>query len=122
VTEVTTNDTIGNDLSSGCQVELNFQYVMQYLYSQPSYVQLFPRYFPLMYPAPGDDELRMYRKIITSPVCMPAHFSPAACDLVARLLQKDPAARLGTGPLGMPALKAHPWFQAINWEALTEHR
>ncbi|GAX81252.1 hypothetical protein CEUSTIGMA_g8684.t1 [Chlamydomonas eustigma] len=72
--------------------------------------------------APGDDELRIYRKIITSPVCMPAHFSPAACDLLSRLLRKDPADRLGTGPFGMSALKSHPWFQAISWEALTEHR
>ena len=77
---------------------------------------------PVIITAPGDDELRIYRKILTSPVVMPSHFSPAACDLLGQLLNKDPTARLGAGPLGMTTLKAHPWFQAINWDALMEHR
>ena len=72
--------------------------------------------------APGDDELRIYRKITARHLVFPTHFSPLACDLLDKLLQKEPEARLGAGPLGLKALKAHPWFSAINWEALLEHR
>lgn len=72
--------------------------------------------------APGDDELRVYRKIMSRSLVLPDHISPLARDLIDRLLQRDPEQRLGAGPLGMRALKAHPWFQAINWDALLEHR
>eukprot|EP00195_Chlamydomonas_chlamydogama_P010756 CAMPEP_0202906016 /NCGR_PEP_ID=MMETSP1392-20130828/37031_1 /ASSEMBLY_ACC=CAM_ASM_000868 /TAXON_ID=225041 /ORGANISM="Chlamydomonas chlamydogama, Strain SAG 11-48b" /LENGTH=1079 /DNA_ID=CAMNT_0049594355 /DNA_START=194 /DNA_END=3430 /DNA_ORIENTATION=- len=72
--------------------------------------------------APGDDELRIYRKITLRSLQVPPYFSPAAADLIDKLLQKEPAARLGAGPLGMQGLKSHPWFQAINWDALLEHR
>jgi hypothetical protein len=30
--------------------------------------------------------------------------------------------RLGAGPLGLAALKQHPWFAPVNWDALLEHR
>eukprot|EP00798_Chlamydomonas_sp_ICE-L_P004753 gene4753-34503_t len=72
--------------------------------------------------APGDDELRIFRKITARNLVFPPHFSPLACDLIEKLLQKDPQTRLGHGPLGMGAIKAHPWFSPIDWEALLEHR
>ena len=72
--------------------------------------------------ASGDDELRIYRKILSVPFSPQGHFSAAASDLIGQLLNKDPASRLGVGPLGMAALKRHPWFQAIDWGALMEHR
>ena len=34
------------------------------------------------------------------------------------LLEKDPAKRLGSGPAGNRAVKAHPFFRGINWEML----
>lgn len=54
----------------------------------------------------------------------PPHFSPVACNLIASLLHPDPDQRLGVGPLGIAALKAHPWFeeQRVDWEALMDHR
>eukprot|EP00798_Chlamydomonas_sp_ICE-L_P016616 gene16616-22859_t len=72
--------------------------------------------------APGDDELRIYRKIITHQIVFPPHFSPLECDLIEQLLQKEPSKRLGYGPYGLGDIKAHPWFSGIDWEALLEHR
>ncbi len=40
-----------------------------------------------------------------------------------RLLQPDPGSRLGgQGPASLRHLKRHPWFAAMNWDALVEHR
>ncbi|KAG2485550.1 hypothetical protein HYH03_015717 [Edaphochlamys debaryana] len=73
--------------------------------------------------SPGDDELRIYRRIVSRHLAFPAHFSPAARDLMERLLQPDPTARLGgQGPASLRHLKRHPWFAAMNWDALLEHR
>ncbi|GIL79333.1 hypothetical protein Vretimale_16527 [Volvox reticuliferus] len=73
--------------------------------------------------SPGDDELRIYRRIVSRHLAFPGHFSPAARDLLERLLQHDPTARLGgQGPASLRHLKRHPWFAAMNWDALMEHR
>jgi len=41
--------------------------------------------------------------------------SPAARDLVAALLAKDPARRLGA-TVGAAAIKLHPFFGGVNWD------
>lgn len=53
----------------------------------------------------------------------------SSCYLTAALLApgvppccRNPEERLGAGPAGLAALKAHPWFAPINWQALLEHR
>ncbi|KAJ1264737.1 hypothetical protein BS78_08G024100 [Paspalum vaginatum] len=43
--------------------------------------------------------------------------SPAAKDLVAALLAKDPARRLGN-TVGAAAIKRHPFFAGVNWALL----
>ncbi|TMW63854.1 hypothetical protein Poli38472_002795 [Pythium oligandrum] len=43
---------------------------------------------------------------------------PMACDLVKRLLQGDPAKRLGVGINGDQDLRQHPWFSRIEWDKL----
>lgn len=45
----------------------------------------------------------------------PAIFSAEAEDLCRRLLQRDPTKRLGSGPSGAEEIKAHPWFDGIDW-------
>ena len=47
-------------------------------------------------------------------------FDPHAKDLIEQLLQLDPAARLGAGPGGYDRLKAHPFFEGIDWLALPD--
>ena len=44
--------------------------------------------------------------------------SPACVDLVDRLLDPDPATRLGAGPGGAADVRAHPWFAGVDWAAL----
>ncbi|DAZ97954.1 TPA: hypothetical protein N0F65_006379 [Lagenidium giganteum] len=43
---------------------------------------------------------------------------PNACDLVRRLLQGDPAKRIGVGINGDQEIRQHPWFSKIEWEKL----
>ena len=72
--------------------------------------------------SPGDDDLRVYRKIVCSPPNLPSQVSAQARDLVMAMLQKEPSKRLGR-PLGLvEALRAHPWFKDFDWMALAEQR
>lgn len=41
-----------------------------------------------------------------------------AKDLCAKLLQKDPNQRLGSGPDDAEEIKSHPWFECIDWQKL----
>ncbi|KAF1332360.1 Agc/pkg protein kinase, partial [Globisporangium splendens] len=43
---------------------------------------------------------------------------PHACDLVRRLLQGDPAKRIGVGINGDQDVRQHPWFSRIEWDKL----
>lgn len=43
--------------------------------------------------------------------------SPQAIDLISRLLDKDPARRLGT-VRGAQEIKEHPFFSCIDWEIM----
>ena len=58
----------------------------------------------------------MYRKILEAPLEFPADMSPEACDLISRMLARDPHARLGYG--GSSEIKAHAFFRAYDWEKL----
>jgi serum/glucocorticoid-regulated kinase 1/serum/glucocorticoid-regulated kinase 2 len=49
---------------------------------------------------------------------LPANWDPTALDLINRLLQRKPTHRLGAG--GLAEVKAHPWFAALDWEALMD--
>lgn len=45
-------------------------------------------------------------------------FSPAAVSLISRLLVRDPALRLGAGIGDAADIKAHPFFEGLDWDAL----
>lgn len=47
------------------------------------------------------------------------YLSAEAKSLVKALLEKDAGRRLGSGATGAAAVKAHPFFRRINWQALT---
>jgi serine/threonine kinase 32 len=50
---------------------------------------------------------------------MPANISDAAMSCIRGLLERDITKRLGCkGAGGVEALKAHPWFRGLDWEAL----
>jgi serine/threonine protein kinase len=48
--------------------------------------------------------------------CDPRRASPAAQDLIAKLLIRDPDARLGV--CGAEEVRAHPWFDDMDWGGL----
>ncbi|WFD21486.1 non-specific serine/threonine protein kinase [Malassezia equina] len=61
----------------------------------------------------------MYRKILQEPLTFPPSVRPDARDLLTRLLQRDPAQRLGSPPGGASDIKNHPFFtKHIDWNLL----
>jgi len=61
----------------------------------------------------------MYDKILYSDLVLPEQLmSPEAVDLLARLLERDPKRRLGSGPTEWQEIKSHPFFESIDWDAL----
>nr|CCA20589.1 protein kinase putative [Albugo laibachii Nc14] len=64
----------------------------------------------------------MCTKILKAPLRFPAQFglSPVVRNLIAGLLHRDPAKRLGCRAShgGVQELKLHPFFSNINWELL----
>ncbi|KPM36147.1 Serine/threonine-protein kinase gad8 [Neonectria ditissima] len=64
----------------------------------------------------------MYGKILTAPLSFPSNnIVPLdAKDLLMKLLNRDPAQRLGAN--GPTEIKAHPFFRAIDWRKLLERK
>ena len=64
----------------------------------------------------------MYRKILSEPLHFPGHdvVPPAARDLLAKLLNRNPVERLGAN--GSAEIKAHPFFHAIDWRKLLQRK
>jgi len=71
-----------------------------------------------MLPFRSRDHEELFGLILTQPLKVPAFFSADAKDCVTALLQKDPKARLCSGPTGGAEIMAHPFFKDINWEKL----
>jgi p90 ribosomal S6 kinase len=49
---------------------------------------------------------------------MPEFLSPEAQSLLRALFKRNPANRLGAGPLGSQEIKIHPFFAKIDWNKL----
>ncbi len=65
----------------------------------------------------------MYDKILNSDLVLPEQFmSTETMDLLARLLERDPKKRLGSGPTGWLEIKNHPFFDGLDWDALYHKR
>lgn len=58
----------------------------------------------------------MYQKILTDVLKFPEDMSPDARTLLAGLLNRDPALRLGAN--GAAEIKSHPFFASIDWKKL----
>jgi serine/threonine protein kinase len=59
------------------------------------------------------DPAVMFRQILKAPLTLPPSLSPRASDLLQRLLDKDPAVRLGAE--GVAEIKAHQFFEEVDW-------
>lgn len=60
------------------------------------------------------------KRILKSQPPMPRFFSKNAKDFILKLLNKTPSKRLGAN--GAPEVKAHPFFETINWTDLANKR
>lgn len=70
-------------------------------------------------PFKGANEYRTFQKIVNLEYSFPDGFPPVARDLVQKLLVLNPSERLGSGgKAGVERLKAHPFFQGIDWDTL----
>ncbi|CAO3659177.1 unnamed protein product [Umbelopsis ramanniana] len=68
----------------------------------------------------SDNTKILYRKILTAKIRYPASMSPEAKDLIQRLLDRNPATRLGAGQDDAKEIKAHPFFKEIDWVKLVK--
>jgi serum/glucocorticoid-regulated kinase 2 len=66
----------------------------------------------------------MYDLIRSAPLELPPEFDAPTGDLIAQLLTRDPTRRLGNAPGDgdVEAVKAHPFFRGLDWEALFHRR
>jgi len=67
---------------------------------------------------PGEDQMEMYRRIVSGHVRYPSHLTPDAKNLISRLLELQPSRRLGSSQVGSKEITSHPWFGNFNFEDL----
>lgn len=62
----------------------------------------------------------MYEQVLRAPLEFkpPKFFTPAARDLLTKLLQKEPELRMGSSERDAAELKEHEWLAPIDWEKL----
>ncbi|KAI9593253.1 kinase-like domain-containing protein [Syncephalis fuscata] len=65
-----------------------------------------------------DNPFGIYEKILAGRIQFPAHFDPAAKDIVKRLLTADRTKRLGNLRGGAEDIRKHKWFRDVDWVAL----
>lgn len=64
------------------------------------------------------DHDKLFALIVTEEVRFPRNLSAPARSILAGLLAKDPAKRLGGGPDDAKDIMIHPFFSSINWTDL----
>ncbi|KAL0087028.1 kinase-like domain-containing protein [Phycomyces blakesleeanus] len=69
-------------------------------------------------PFSSNNRQKTIDSILSKKVNMPYYFTSDAKDLLAKLLRKNPNARLGAKPKGSLAIRKHPFFRKINWKSL----
>jgi serine/threonine protein kinase len=61
---------------------------------------------------------RLFHNILQGDLTYPPYISPVCKSLLEQLFIKDPANRLGTR--GAHEVKSHPFFAAVDWQALLD--
>lgn len=64
-----------------------------------------------------EDVSIMYKKILEDPLIFPSDMDSVTKDLISKLLNRDPAQRLGYH--GVSEIKSHQFFKDIDWVKLT---
>ncbi|GAA5935726.1 cAMP-dependent protein kinase [Sporobolomyces koalae] len=68
----------------------------------------------------ADHPLEIYEKILAGKFSVPPFIDPVAKDLIRRLLTADLTKRLGNLSGGAQDVKAHPWFEGVDWIAVSK--
>ncbi|KAK5153774.1 hypothetical protein LTR04_006170 [Oleoguttula sp. CCFEE 6159] len=66
--------------------------------------------------------MKIYEQIVEGKVRYPSAMSSEARDLIGSLCTVDTSKRLGNIKGGAGAVKSHPWFRQIDWDALYHRR
>jgi serine/threonine protein kinase len=66
----------------------------------------------------SSDREQMFKDIMQTEVMFPPYLSPEAQSLIQHLLCKDPAMRLGGSSRDAEEVKAHAFFQSMDWDLL----
>lgn len=61
---------------------------------------------------------KLFDNIKRGPLQVPQDMPSDALDLIVKLLNRDPRARLGSGPGDGEEIKSHPFFNGVNWDAV----
>ncbi|KXS18820.1 kinase-like protein [Gonapodya prolifera JEL478] len=69
-------------------------------------------------PFTGNNKKKVMDAILKKKLVVPNYLSSFAKDLLIKLLRKNPRQRIGAGPEGIAAVKAHPFFRKMDWEKL----
>eukprot|EP00729_Bicosta_minor_P021671 gene21671-35325_t len=70
--------------------------------------------------ADKDDEL--FDQICNAPLEWPAKLDPSAKDFVNRLLDRNPATRIGCGPTGKADIQQHAFFSGMDWGKMAKRQ
>jgi protein-serine/threonine kinase len=72
----------------------------------------------------SQDREKLFARIQRGSVCLkyPDHLTPTAKSVLHCFLQRDPDQRLGGGPGNVDEVKAHDFFESLDWVAILEKR
>lgn len=73
-------------------------------------------------PFEADDDDELFDQICNSVLEYPGKMDPSAKDFVNRLLDRNPASRIGCGPNGKADIKAHAFFAGLDWDKMAKRQ
>lgn len=74
---------------------------------------------PLPFGADTEDQMTLFKEILEAPLKFPAYMTDtSAVNLLTMLLERRTDRRLGSSSRGCKDIKAHPYFEGFNWDAL----
>ncbi|XP_037904473.1 ribosomal protein S6 kinase beta-2 isoform X2 [Hermetia illucens] len=73
-------------------------------------------------PFTGENRKKTIETILKAKLSLPGYLTPDARDLIRRLMKRQVALRLGSGPEDAAAIRAHQFFKHIVWEDVLARR
>ncbi|KAI8072001.1 kinase-like domain-containing protein [Thamnidium elegans] len=70
----------------------------------------------------ADTHMEMYRRVLEDNLEFPSRFDPVTCSFLTGLLEKEACERLGWGEDGIEEIKAHPYFNSIDWDMVAQRK